>query len=52
LAAIAALPIHPKKARLWQKLNDLESVRPMVWINQIGWHEMLVELSVETIALR
>jgi hypothetical protein len=40
LARIAALPIHKEKARLWQKLNDLESERPMVWINEICWHEM------------
>jgi hypothetical protein len=40
LAEIAALPVHAEKARLWQKLNDLESERPMVWINEICWHEM------------
>ncbi len=39
-AEIAALPIHKEKAVLWQKLNDLESKRPMVWINEIPWHEM------------
>ena len=27
---------------LWQKLNDRESVRPMVWINEVCWHEMNV----------
>ena len=43
LAAIAALPVHAAKARLWQQLNDLESVRPMVWINEICWHEMNVD---------
>ena len=37
---IADLPIHKEKAVLWQKLNDLESERPMVWINEIPWHEM------------
>ena len=42
LAAIAALPAHKEKARLWQKLNDRESVRPMVWINEICWNEMNV----------
>src|SRR5512138_591767 len=42
LAAIAALPVHKEKAVLWQKLNDLQSVRPMVWINEICWHEMNV----------
>lgn len=39
-ADYAALPIHKERARLWQKLNDLKSVRPMVWINEIPWHEM------------
>lgn len=39
-AGYAALPVHKEKARLWQKLNDLESERPMVWINEIPWHEM------------
>ena len=40
LAETAALPIHREKARLWQNLNDLDSQRPMVWINEIPWHEM------------
>ena len=50
LAEIAALPVHPEKAVLWQKLNDLESARPMVWINEIPWHEMNVddELTLQT----
>jgi hypothetical protein len=43
LAEIAALPVHREKARLWRKLNDLESQRPMVWINEICWHEMNVD---------
>lgn len=43
LAEIASLPIHQEKARLWQKLNDLQSDRPMVWINEICWHEMNVD---------
>ena len=37
---IASLPVHQENARLWQKLNDLDSERPMVWINEIPWHEM------------
>lgn len=47
-AGIADLAVHKEKARLWQKLNDLESERPMVWINEIPWHEMNVndELSL------
>src|SRR5512136_2049556 len=50
LAEIAALPAHREKARLWQKLNDLESERPMVWINEICWHEMNIndELTLRT----
>jgi len=39
-AMISDLPIHKEKAALWQKLNDLESERPMVWIDEIPWHEM------------
>lgn len=50
LAEFAALPVHAEKARLWQRLNDLDSVRPMVWINEIPWHEMNVddELTLRT----
>ena len=40
LAEIAALPVHKEKARLWRCLNDLDSARPMVWINEICWNEM------------
>ncbi len=39
-ARIAALPVHKEKSVLWQKMNDLDSDRPMVWINEIPWHEM------------
>ena len=42
-AEIAALPVHVEKAELWRKLNDLEPVRPLVWINEIPWHEMNVD---------
>jgi len=42
-AEIAALPVHSEKAELWRKLNDLEPVRPLVWINEIPWHEMNVD---------
>lgn len=42
LAEIAALPDHAEKARLWTRLNDREPVLPMVWINEIPWHEMNV----------
>lgn len=39
----AALPIQKEKAGLWAKLNDLERTRPMVWHNEMPWHEMNVE---------
>ena len=50
LAEVAALPVHVERAELWRKLNDLESARPMVWINEIPWHEMDVdgELTLRT----
>jgi hypothetical protein len=41
-ARIAALPVHSEKAEMWRRLNDLEPVRPMVWINEIPWNEMNV----------
>ena len=43
VAAIAAEPGHRQKAELWRRLNDLDSLRPMVWINEIPWHEMDVD---------
>ena len=51
-AEIAALSVHKDKAELWRKLNDLEPVRPLVWINEIPWNEMNVdeELTLQTSA--
>ncbi len=43
MASIAALPVHTETAMLWTRLNDLDSDRPMVWINEIPWHEMNVD---------
>ena len=42
LAKIAALPVHAEKAELWRRLNRLEPVRPLVWINEIPWGEINV----------
>jgi len=49
-AAIGALPENSERAELWRALNDLESHRPLVWINEIPWHEMNVddELTLKT----
>ncbi|HOV63928.1 MAG TPA: hypothetical protein PLG43_08625, partial [Spirochaetia bacterium] len=50
VASIAALPVHKEKAELWKRLNDLRPERPMVWINEIPWHEMNIddELTLRT----
>jgi len=40
VAQIAALPVHKEKAAMWRRLNRLEPVRPMVWINEVCWEEM------------
>ena len=50
VAEITALTIHKEKMELWRRLNDLEQVRPLVWINEIPWHEMNVndELTLQT----
>jgi len=42
-AEVAALPIHQETAEGWRRVNDLEPGRPMVWINEICWHEMNVD---------
>jgi len=50
IAEIGALPVQQEKAELWRRLNRLEPVRPMVWVNEICWHEMNVddELTLQT----
>jgi len=50
ISKIASLPIHKEKARLWQRMNDLQQERPMVWIDETPWHEMNVndELTLQT----
>jgi hypothetical protein len=48
VAEIAALPVHKETASEWHRLNGLRKGRPLVWINEIPWHEMNVndELSL------
>ena len=50
VAAIAALSVHREKAELWQRLNDLDSVRPMVFINEVCWNEMNVDDELTLVA--
>jgi hypothetical protein len=40
MADIAALPIQKERAIAWERLNDLKRVKPMIWINELPWHEL------------
>ncbi|RKX31902.1 MAG: hypothetical protein DRP71_12740 [Verrucomicrobia bacterium] len=42
-AEIAGLPIHTETIAEWKRLNANKPGRPMVWINEIPWHEMDVD---------
>ncbi|MCK5806172.1 MAG: hypothetical protein KAI66_25295 [Lentisphaeria bacterium] len=48
-AEIAALPIQEERRRLWTKLNDLASARPMVWAFEVPWHEMSLGNELEPV---
>jgi hypothetical protein len=39
-ADASALDVHRQTHEQWRRLNRLDSVRPMVWINEIPWDEM------------
>jgi len=49
-AEIASLPVHKERVEMWKRLNSLKRVKPMIWINEIPWHEMDVndELRLQT----
>ncbi|MFP4561709.1 MAG: hypothetical protein ACLFRY_00240 [Spirochaetia bacterium] len=49
IAEISCDPVNKEREHLWTRLNDRDSIRPMVWINEIPWHEMNVddELTLE-----
>jgi len=44
---VDALPVHQETIRLWKRLNGLQKVRPLVWINEICWNEMGPEMNLE-----
>lgn len=48
VAKIASLPIQKEKADMWRRLNRLDPVKPMLWINEIPWHEMYPEMEFKT----
>lgn len=39
-AEISALPAQEERRRMWQRLNDLEAERPLIWTNEVCWNEM------------
>lgn len=43
VAEIAALPAQEETRAAWRALNALRPARPMVYIDQIPWHEMDVD---------
>ena len=49
-AEIAILPIHKQTIAGWKRINNLQKGKPMIWINEIPWHEMDVngELTLQT----
>ncbi len=48
IAEIAADPLQQESRKLWTRLNRLDSVRPMVWIFEVPWHEMEVDGELTT----
>lgn len=40
IAEIAYLPVQDEKRKLWRRNNDLMDSRPMVYIDQLPWHEI------------
>ncbi|MDH7570562.1 MAG: hypothetical protein QHJ73_13355 [Armatimonadota bacterium] len=50
VAEIAALPVQAQTAAEWRRLNAVKPGRPLVWIDQLPWHELSVdpELALET----
>ncbi len=47
VAEIAALPVQAEKREMWKRLNALRPVRPLVLIDEIPWHEMDVDGSLQ-----
>ena len=39
-AEIGSLPVQQETARQWARLNGLRPGKPLVWINEICWHEL------------
>ncbi len=50
-AEFAADPVNEVRRRQWSRMNTLKAEKPMVWINEVCWHEMNVdeELTLRTV---
>jgi len=50
MADIGSLSTQQKRRQMWSQLNQLEDTKPMVWIDDICWDEMVVdgELKIQT----
>jgi hypothetical protein len=42
VAEIGSLPVQKQTAQEWRRLNSLKKGRPLIWINELPWHEMNV----------
>ena len=40
LSEYAALPINSVRKEMWKRCNDLQGVKPMVWITELPWNEL------------
>lgn len=48
VAEVAHLPVQDETRELWRRLNRLEPVRPMVWINELPWYELNPDIPCQT----
>ncbi len=46
LSEIANLPIQEERKELWQRSNDLDPVRPMIWLTELPWKECQADMPV------
>ena len=44
LSGIANLPIQEERKVLWQRSNDLDPIRPMIWLTELPWRECQADM--------
>ena len=42
-AEAASKAVNKERIEMWRKLNQLERVKPMLWMNEIPWHELGID---------